>query len=134
MIKNVEITDPGDSALIRGQTAIYGSIIEANKRLLSLGKKPIQFHRILMGITKSALEVESFLSAASFQQTKKILTRASSRGSVDNLYGIKENVITGKSIPAGTSHKEHTERRKQNKTRDIDKYMISDASTTKRGL
>ena len=102
MLRKVEITDPGDSDFILGEQAELSAVSEKNKTLSEDGKASIQFNRILLGITKASLATDSFVSAASFQETTRVLTEAAVTGKIDNLRGLKENVIIGKLIPAGT--------------------------------
>jgi len=107
MLRKVEILDNGDSAYVNGETAEYAHVIEANKQFEAQGKEEIKYRRLLMGITKASLSTESFISAASFQETTRVLTEASITGRVDGLRGLKENVIVGRLIPAGTGYKHH---------------------------
>ena len=102
MLKKVEIKIPGDSNYLSGE--IIDKIIyeEINEKLKKEGKVPAQAERVLLGITKASLQTNSFISAASFQETTRVLTDAAIRGKVDKLYGLKENVIVGRLIPAGT--------------------------------
>ena len=102
MLKKVIITESGDSDYSVGQTVSQKKINEVLNQLLQENKKPVKFAPLLMGISKSSVETDSFLSAASFQETTKVLTDAAVNGKTDNLFGIKENVIIGKLIPAGT--------------------------------
>jgi len=111
MLRKVEILDTGDSSFVNGETAEYVRVIEANKHLKAQGKDLIVYQRLLMGITKASLATESFISAASFQETTRVLTEASTTGRVDTLKGLKENVIVGRLIPAGTGFVHHQERR-----------------------
>ncbi|MCL2228491.1 MAG: DNA-directed RNA polymerase subunit beta' [Firmicutes bacterium] len=102
MLKKVKVEDPGDTKLQVG-TVIDSAILNAeNMMAIEKGKRPASASRVLLSITKSAIKTESFLSAASFQETSSVLTEAAIRGKVDNLIGLKENVIIGKLIPAGT--------------------------------
>jgi DNA-directed RNA polymerase subunit beta' len=87
--------------------------VEENEKLVAAGKAPCTFERILLGITKGSLVTESFISAASFQETTRVLTEAAVRGGRDDLRGLKENVIVGRLIPAGTGQAFHDERRKR---------------------
>ena len=105
MLKKVIIIDPGDSELCAGQTISLKRLTDLNNELLINGKVPAKFGPLLLGISKSSVETDSFLSAASFQETTKVLTDAAVNGKVDSLFGIKENVIIGKLIPAGTGSK-----------------------------
>ena len=105
MLKRVIIIEPGDSDYCTGQTVSMRKINEINTNLLMEGKTPAKFGPMLLGISKSSVETDSFLSAASFQETTKVLTDAAINAKVDDLFGIKENVIIGKLIPAGTGSK-----------------------------
>ena len=102
MLKKVIIVEPGDSQLSAGQTISLKRLTDMNNELLMNGLAPAVFEPLLLGISKSSVETDSFLSAASFQETTKVLTDAAVNGKIDNLFGIKENVIIGKLIPAGT--------------------------------
>jgi DNA-directed RNA polymerase subunit beta' len=102
MMKKVRIEDSGDSDRLAGTTMDFLDFEEMNEQLVAEGKTPAEGTRVLLGITKASLATDSFLSAASFQETTKVLTEASINGKVDNLIGLKENVIIGKLIPAGT--------------------------------
>ncbi len=113
MLRKVEIVDPGDSEFIRGEQAHYVSVLAANERLEAQDKAPITFERDLLGITKAALATESFISAASFQETTRVLTEAAVTGKRDYLRGLKENVVVGRLIPAGTGLAYHNERKQR---------------------
>jgi DNA-directed RNA polymerase subunit beta' len=102
MLKKVEVTDPGDSGLVIGDTITKTDLKQRNAELLELGDRPIETAPLLLGITKASLSTESFISAASFQETTKVLTQATLEGKSDLLRGLKENVIMGRLIPAGT--------------------------------
>lgn len=102
MLKKVKIEDSGDTNLLTGDVVDISKCEEENERILRAGGRPAIARRILLGITKASLSTESFLSASSFQETSRVLTDAALKGKVDNLIGIKENVIIGKLIPAGT--------------------------------
>ncbi|WP_283651147.1 DNA-directed RNA polymerase subunit beta' [Ileibacterium valens] len=102
MMKKVIVTDPGDTDLNVGVQLSLNNITKINKDALLSGKTPATFKPVLLGISKSSVETDSFLSAASFQETTKVLTDATIKGKVDHLIGLKENVIIGKLIPAGT--------------------------------
>jgi DNA-directed RNA polymerase subunit beta' len=108
MLRKVEITEPGDSGFILGEQAEYSRVKEANLSLRKDKKSEIQFRRLLLGITKASLATESFISAASFQETTRVLTEAATTGRVDMLRGLKENVVVGRLIPAGTGLAKHT--------------------------
>ena len=102
MLKKVTIIEQGDSSFLPGQLVDRLVFEKENKKLVASGKKPATAKQNLMGITKASLATDSFLSAASFQETTKVLTDAALENRIDNLMGLKENVIIGKSIPAGT--------------------------------
>ncbi|MAV62057.1 MAG: DNA-directed RNA polymerase subunit beta' [Candidatus Pelagibacter sp.] len=102
MLKKVEITNPGDSNYLPGEIIDRIKFDNVNEELKSKSKKPAIAERVLMGITKASLQTESFISAASFQETTRVLTDAAIRGKVDKLQGLKENVIVGRLVPAGT--------------------------------
>ena len=107
MISQIRIIDAGDTKFIPSTTVDIFDFTEGNKDVILQGKKPAIGQPILLGITKASLETDSFLSASSFQETTRILTEASVKGKVDKLHGLKENVIMGKLIPAGTGAKEY---------------------------
>jgi DNA-directed RNA polymerase subunit beta' len=102
MLQKVEITDSGDTDLIQGEQVDKVEMDEVNARFVEEGKKPATGHPVLLGITKASLQTRSFISAASFQETTRVLTEAAVNGKVDGLEGLKENVIVGRLIPAGT--------------------------------
>ena len=102
MLQKVLIKDPGDSNLIAGEQIQRRDALKLNKILNEKGKKVIEFEPVLLGITKASLQTGSFISAASFQETTKVLTDAATLGKIDPLNGLKENVIVGRLIPAGT--------------------------------
>ena len=107
MISKIRISDGGETELLLGSLVNIKDFTEVNKEAILKGKKPATGKPILLGITKASLETESFLSAASFQETTRVLTDASIKGKVDTLQGLKENVIIGKLIPAGTGAKQY---------------------------
>ena len=102
MLKRVEIKDPGDSELLSGEVIDLLEINSINDKLRDEKKKPAIYERVLLGITKASLQTNSFISAASFQETTRVLTDASIKGKTDTLEGLKENVIVGRLVPAGT--------------------------------
>jgi DNA-directed RNA polymerase subunit beta' len=102
MLKRVEIKDQGDSDLLKGEVIDLLDINLINEELRIEKKKPAVFERVLLGITKASLQTKSFISAASFQETTRVLTDASIKGKIDTLEGLKENVIVGRLVPAGT--------------------------------
>jgi DNA-directed RNA polymerase subunit beta' len=107
MMKKVRIEAAGDSDLLPGSQADRLDVEELNEKLIAEGKEPVEFSQVLLGITKASLATNSFLSAASFQETTKVLTDAAIKGKIDPLFGLKENVIIGKLIPAGTGMKRY---------------------------
>ena len=109
MINKVRIMDAGDTEFVEGLTVSLREFAEGNKPVILNGGMPAKGNPIMLGITKSSLETDSFLSAASFQETTRVLTDAAMRGKVDNLVGLKENVIIGKLIPAGTGAKQYSD-------------------------
>ena len=111
MLRKVEIVQPGDSSYLVGEQAERANVLEENRKLKEDNKKLIVFEPVLLGITKASLVTESFISAASFQETTRVLTEAAVRGSSDTLKGLKENVIVGRLIPAGTGLDFHKERK-----------------------
>ena len=102
MISRMRIVDAGDTNLLVGKVVSVNKFTDENKKVILQGKKPATARPLMLGITKASLETDSFLSAASFQETTRILTDAAIKGKVDKLEGLKENVIIGKLIPAGT--------------------------------
>ncbi len=113
MLRKVEITSPGDTVFLKGEQVDRGRVLEENERVEAEGKIPACYEAVLMGITKASLSTESFISAASFQETTRVLTEAAIRGLSDKLMGLKENVIVGRLIPAGTGLAYHLERKQK---------------------
>lgn len=113
MLRKVEVTESGDSSLIKGDQAEYNQVLEENEALISNDRFPAKFERVLLGITKASLSTESFISAASFQETTRVLTEAAVTGKRDYLRGLKENVVVGRLIPAGTGLAYHAERKRK---------------------
>ncbi|MBI4033763.1 DNA-directed RNA polymerase subunit beta' [Candidatus Saccharibacteria bacterium] len=109
MFSRVQIEDSGDSQFIIGDVISKWSVDEVNTQLIKDKKHPAKYNQLLLGITKASLSTESFLSAASFQDTTRVLISAATSGRVDNLYGLKENVILGRLIPVGTGAREGAE-------------------------
>ncbi len=102
MFSRVTIEEPGDTPFVTGDIVSKAAVVEQNRQLTEEGKNPAQFTQLLLGITKVSIWSDSFLSAASFQDTTRVLINAAVSGRVDNLYGLKENVIIGRKIPVGT--------------------------------
>ena len=113
MLRKVEVSNAGETRLLRGEQVDYISLLDENERVKADGKQPALYEPLLLGITKASLATESFISAASFQETTRVLTEAAVRGSIDHLNGLKENVIVGRLIPAGTGLSHHNERRRR---------------------
>jgi DNA-directed RNA polymerase subunit beta' len=112
MLRKVEVVSPGDSNLLKSEQVSLKEVTKINKEILKKDGIPVVYELMLLGITKASLATESFISAASFQETTRVLTEASVRGSKDYLRGLKENVIVGRLIPAGTGLAFHQERKK----------------------
>ena len=107
MLKKIRIENNGDSDFLPGTMVDFLDYEEENERLAAEGKEPAEGKQVLLGISKASLATNSFLSAASFQETTKVLTEAAIKGKIDPLIGLKENVIIGKLIPAGTGMKRY---------------------------
>ena len=131
MLRKAEITDPGDSRFIKGEQVERARLLADNDKLREAGKDEATYTPMLLGITKASLATESFISAASFQETTRVLTEASVRGIRDDLRGLKENVIVGRLIPAGTGLAYHEARRKQRypEFADLEQEASEPAST-----
>ena len=137
MLRKVEITDPGDTTFLRGEQVDRARFHEENDRVDAEGKIPACFEPMLLGITKASLSTESFISAASFQETTRVLTEAAIRGSSDKLMGLKENVIVGRLIPAGTGLAYHLDRKRraeQGEVDEIEETPVMDASEVEEAL
>jgi DNA-directed RNA polymerase subunit beta' len=107
MMKKIRIEDNGDTELLPGTMVDILDFEDINEEMIAQGKEPAEGKQVMLGITKASLATNSFLSAASFQETTKVLTEAAIKGKVDPLIGLKENVIIGKLIPAGTGMKRY---------------------------
>ena len=125
MLRKVTITDTRDTSFIRGDQVQYNQLLEENDKAIAEDKEPALFERELLGITKASLATESFISAASFQETTRVLTEAAVTGKRDYLRGLKENVVVGRLIPAGTGLSYHAER----KNRAEQDELFDDRST-----
>jgi DNA-directed RNA polymerase subunit beta' len=102
MLRRVKIADPGDTPFIRDEQVERSEMLDENDKAIAAGKRPATYENVLLGITKASLSTDSFISAASFQETTRVLTEAAIMGKKDELRGLKENVIVGRLIPAGT--------------------------------
>jgi len=113
MLRKTEVQEAGETALLRGEQLDRSRALDINDRAHHDGKKAARLQPVLLGITKASLATESFISAASFQETTRVLTEAAVRGLKDDLRGLKENVIVGRLIPAGTGFAAHASRRRK---------------------
>ena len=113
MLRKVEIANVGESAFIKGEQVEYSRVREAIDGLKGEDKLIPRYQRLLLGINMASLATESFISAASFQETTRVLTEAAVTGKEDDLRGLKENVVVGRLIPAGTGYAYHQERRRR---------------------
>jgi DNA-directed RNA polymerase subunit beta' len=127
MLRKVKITDPGDTSLLWGDQVDKLDFEDENKKVVEKGGKPAEAVPVLLGITKASLETDSFISAASFQDTTRVLTEAATLGKVDRLRGFKENVIMGHLIPAGTGFPQHREIRLVEKGEPIGAPALEEA-------
>jgi DNA-directed RNA polymerase subunit beta' len=124
MLRRVRITDAGDTSFIQGEQVERAEVLTENELVLSQGKKPAEYEYVLLGITKASLSTDSFISAASFQETTRVLTEAAILGKRDDLRGLKENVIVGRLIPAGTGLAYHETRKAVAVGEDIDPVEV----------
>jgi DNA-directed RNA polymerase subunit beta' len=109
MLKKVSILDPGDTGFLVGEQVDKQRFMEENMAAMAKGVKPATAETLVLGITQASLSTDSFISAASFQETTKVLTEASLQGKADSLRGLKENVIVGRLIPAGTGYRPYVD-------------------------
>ncbi len=127
MLRRVVVENPGDSSYIAGEQVERSEILNTNDALRAEGKIPATYSNVLLGITKASLSTDSFISAASFQETTRVLTEAAIMGKKDELRGLKENVIVGRLIPAGTGMAYHEARRAKEKMDDEERRAIAEA-------
>ena len=113
MLRRVQVLDAGDTRFIPGEQVERSELLDEIDKVVAEGKKPATYEHMLLGITKASLSTDSFISAASFQETTRVLTEAAIMGKRDDLRGLKENVIVGRLIPAGTGLAYHNARKKQ---------------------
>lgn len=125
MLRRVQVDNAGDSSYIMGEQVERSEILEVNDELLAKGKLPATYHDLLLGITKASLSTDSFISAASFQETTRVLTEAAIMGKRDDLRGLKENVIVGRLIPAGTGMAYHQARKRKIETEDDERRQTA---------
>ena len=130
MLRKIEVNDSGDTNFIQGDQVEYSDYVEQNAKLEAEEKFPAKGQRQLLGITKASLATESFISAASFQETTRVLTQGSVTGKQDHLRGLKENVVVGRLIPAGTGLAYHSERKRKREQREQDKLQPQMAAPT----
>ncbi len=112
MLRRVRVTDSGDTSFIMGEQVERADLLAQNEKVVAENKRPAEFEYVLLGITKASLSTDSFISAASFQETTRVLTEAAILGKRDELRGLKENVIVGRLIPAGTGLAYHESRKR----------------------
>ena len=131
MLRRVQIVDAGETRFILGEQVERADLLAENEKVVAEGKKPAMYEFMLLGITKASLSTDSFISAASFQETTRVLTEAAIMGKKDNLRGLKENVIVGRLIPAGTGLSFHNarKRKKLGLQDDIDHGFLSEEGT-----
>ena len=134
MLRRVSISQPGDTRFIQGEQVERAEMLIENERILAEGKAQAEYEFVLLGITKASLSTDSFISAASFQETTRVLTEAAIMGKRDDLRGLKENVIVGRLIPAGTGLAYHTARRRKRsgliELTEHDVFATADVSDT----
>ncbi len=128
MLRRVTIVEPGDSKFIKSEQVERAELLAENDRVLAEGKLPASFEHMLLGITKASLSTDSFISAASFQETTRVLTEAAIMGKRDELRGLKENVIVGRLIPAGTGLAYHRSRKAQSSGTDLAEEGAADGA------
>ena len=127
MLNKVQVMDNGDSTFVKDEVLEYNHVKKINEKLLEMEKKPIVFERILLGITKASLATDSFISAASFQDTTRVLTEAAINAKKDMLRGLKENVVVGRLIPAGTGHFHYEMQKEKRRRAAVSDGMTADA-------
>ncbi len=130
MLRKVQVIDPGDTRFLPGEQVERARLLEENEQIETQGEKPATYERMLLGITKASLSTESFISAASFQETTRVLTEAAINGKRDMLRGLKENVIVGRLIPAGTGLAYHEERRRKRTQAKQDAFELEQSLST----
>jgi DNA-directed RNA polymerase subunit beta' len=125
MLRRVQITDPGDAPFITGEQVERSELLDENDKAIEAGKRPALYDNILLGITKASLSTDSFISAASFQETTRVLTEAAIMGKRDDLRGLKENVIVGRLIPAGTGLAFHRARKEKEAADALEQQQLA---------
>ncbi|HZW50292.1 MAG TPA: DNA-directed RNA polymerase subunit beta', partial [Rudaea sp.] len=127
MLRRVVVSDPGDSKFLQEEQVERAEVLDENDKLIAEGKRPAMFIDILLGITKASLSTDSFISAASFQETTRVLTEAAIMGKRDELRGLKENVIVGRLIPAGTGMAYHQARKAKDQMDEAERRAIAES-------
>ena len=127
MLRRVIIVDSGDTEFIQGEQVERADVLEMNDKMVAEEKECAQYENVLLGITKASLSTDSFISAASFQETTRVLTEAAIMGKKDDLRGLKENVIVGRLIPAGTGLGYHRSRRRQSLGLDAGSGLVDES-------
>ena len=130
MLRRVQIVNPGDSSYIAGEQVERSELLDTNDRMLAEGKLPATHADVLLGITKASLSTDSFISAASFQETTRVLTEAAIMGKRDELRGLKENVIVGRLIPAGTGMAYHQARKAKDQMDEAERRAIAESEAS----
>jgi DNA-directed RNA polymerase subunit beta' len=130
MLRRVVVENPGDSNYIGGEQVERSEMLDTNDALRAASKIPATFSNLLLGITKASLSTDSFISAASFQETTRVLTEAAIMGKRDELRGLKENVIVGRLIPAGTGMAYHQARKVKEAMDDAERRAMADAEAS----
>jgi len=125
MLRRIEVDSPGDTSFLQGEQVERAELLEENEKALKAAKQPATFRNILLGITKASLSTDSFISAASFQETTRVLTEAAIMGKRDELRGLKENVIVGRLIPAGTGMAYHQARKTKEEMDESERRAIA---------
>jgi DNA-directed RNA polymerase subunit beta' len=134
MLRRVVVENAGDSSYINGEQVERAAMLNTNDALRAEGKLPATFSNLLLGITKASLSTDSFISAASFQETTRVLTEAAIMGKRDPLRGLKENVIVGRLIPAGTGLAYHQARKAKEQMDDVERQAIAQAEAEERDV
>jgi DNA-directed RNA polymerase subunit beta' len=129
MLRKVKVLEPGDTLLLPGEQVERSRVLEENEGLSSDKKKEASWEPVLLGITKASLSTESFISAASFQETTRVLTEAAITGKRDLLRGLKENVIVGRLIPGGTGLAHHQDRRRKRGEAKVEAKELQESLT-----
>jgi DNA-directed RNA polymerase subunit beta' len=127
MLRRVVVENPGDASYIAGEQVERSEILDTNDALRAEDKIPATYSNLLLGITKASLSTDSFISAASFQETTRVLTEAAIMGKRDELRGLKENVIVGRLIPAGTGMAYHQARKAKDQMDEAERRAIAEA-------